>query len=175
MSHLTQTWKEFEKWTKEKYISTKQKIILDVGCKNHDSRAFFEVLEMKWTGIDKDPEAKKSIDNNLFKMDMTNLKFDDESFDFVFVCHSLEHCENPLQALREFRRVLISQGWLFISLPCYCENHILESDEDHLFVLSDIQLMRLLKYTGFNNALCFKGEPIDSAPHQYNLIGIARK
>ena len=176
MSHLTCTWTEFKNWIDKNYILTTNKKILDIGCKNHDSKEFFEKLGMVWTGIDKQPESKRNIDNNLFKMDMTKLDFNDESFDFIFVCHSLEHCENPLQALKEFYRVLVKNSWLFISLPCYCENHIVESDEDHIFVLTDIQLLRLLKYCKFDNYNeCFKGQPIDSAPHQYNLIGIARK
>ena len=39
------------------------------------------------------------------------------SYDFVCSSHTLEHCANPIRALREWARVLKADGHLFIILP----------------------------------------------------------
>src|ERR1022692_2414923 len=39
------------------------------------------------------------------------------SYDFVCSSHTLEHCANPIRALRECSRVLKSDGYLFLVLP----------------------------------------------------------
>lgn len=40
-----------------------------------------------------------------------------KSCDFVLSSHALEHCANPLQALREIKRVLADSGTLILVLP----------------------------------------------------------
>ena len=74
-----------------------------------------------------------------------------EYYEFILSCNSLEHIANPLKALREWRRVLISEGVLILILPNKvnnfdhkrpytslkhleddCENNIDESDLTHL-------------------------------------------
>lgn len=170
-NHLTMTWKEFEKWKDKNNIETFKKMILDVGCRDNKGQAVFEILGMVWIGIDKKPLDMTKV----FTMDMTRLDFRDENFDFVFICHSLEHCENPLQALREFKRVLVKGGYLFISLPCPCTHHILNADDDHIFCFTDEQIKRLLTYTEFETIEVYNGEFIEDHPDTYNLIAVARK
>jgi SAM-dependent methyltransferase len=41
----------------------------------------------------------------------------DASYDFVLSCHCLEHCANPLAALREWRRIAREGGHLLLILP----------------------------------------------------------
>ena len=43
--------------------------------------------------------------------------FEDESLDFVISNHFLEHCENPLEALRNGVRVLRPGGILYLAVP----------------------------------------------------------
>ena len=152
MSHLNSSLKEFENYFKNKGVELKGKI-LDVGCRDHTTKAYFNVLGLEWEGIDKSPQQTQG---NIISMNMEELNFEDDYYDFLFVCHSLEHCENPLQALKEFHRVLKKGGYVFISLPCHCAHHILESDADHIFCFTDIQLMRLMGHVGFTNEV-FKG------------------
>jgi ubiquinone/menaquinone biosynthesis C-methylase UbiE len=45
------------------------------------------------------------------------LGFDDESFDFVFSYHALEHIEDPNRALHEMHRVLRPGGGFWIGTP----------------------------------------------------------
>lgn len=45
------------------------------------------------------------------------LPFKDETFDFVFFHHVLEHISKPKTSLGEIRRVLRHGGWLYIGTP----------------------------------------------------------
>lgn len=170
MSHLTGTLEGFRYYFQ--HIDLKDKLILDVGCKDSIAGVYFKNLGLNWTGIDKTPVQPQG---EVITMDMTDLKFDAKIFDIVFVCHSLEHCENPIQAIKEFRRVMKDDGYLFISLPCYCKHHILESDEDHIFCFTDWQIIRLLNYCNFEKILVTQSEDGYSQHGLYNLFVTARK
>jgi SAM-dependent methyltransferase len=47
----------------------------------------------------------------------TLTSFADHSVDFLIANHMLEHCENPLGAMRTHLRKVRSGGWLFYALP----------------------------------------------------------
>lgn len=47
------------------------------------------------------------------------LPFDGDSFDYVVCLEGIEHTENPLNAIREFARVLRNGGTLVLSFPNY--------------------------------------------------------
>jgi len=50
-------------------------------------------------------------------MDICDINYPDESFDLIFCSHVLEHVEDDRRALREFHRVLSSQGRLLLMVP----------------------------------------------------------
>jgi SAM-dependent methyltransferase len=50
-------------------------------------------------------------------LDLTNLKFPDAAFDFVFVSHVLEHIPDDRRAMAELLRVLSPGGVAFIEVP----------------------------------------------------------
>jgi SAM-dependent methyltransferase len=55
------------------------------------------------------------LDNVTFEQgDLFNLRFDNESFDHVFVCFVLEHLEKPLNALRVLKRLLKPGGTITV-------------------------------------------------------------
>lgn len=61
---------------------------------------------------------KKTIPGFVYNADVTNLSiFKNESYDFVFASHILEHLVNPLQALKEITRILKPNGNCILVLP----------------------------------------------------------
>jgi ubiquinone/menaquinone biosynthesis C-methylase UbiE len=47
----------------------------------------------------------------LMKMDITDIPFEDNSFDVILCNHLLEHVEDDRKAMREMYRVLRKNGW----------------------------------------------------------------
>lgn len=50
--------------------------------------------------------------------DGTVLKMiNDETYDFVLSCHSLEHFANPLKAISEWKRIIKTEGYILLVVP----------------------------------------------------------
>ena len=56
----------------------------------------------------------QDVDVNL---DVTNIPFEDASFDVVICNHVLEHVDDDRRAMRELRRVLTPEGWALLQSP----------------------------------------------------------
>ncbi len=117
--------------------------VLDIGCRDDGLKEFFNSNGFEWVGCDK--YKNDNVDECL----MEDLKYEDESFDILFVCHSFEHTERPAETLREFKRVLKKGGILFISTPVHCSHQVVEADNDHINVLTEMQMTRYMKYVNF--------------------------
>ncbi len=53
----------------------------------------------------------------IVKMDVTDINFANETFDVIYCSHVLEHVSDDKKALKEFYRVLKSDGWAIILVP----------------------------------------------------------
>jgi len=149
--------------------------VLEVGACHEDVwfRPFFEERGCIYQSTDMRRTSEK-LDYICPMEDMEGIVMSDE-YDIVYSCHCFEHCENPLKALREFKRVLKKDGKLFLATPYPNKHHILEADEDHIFVLNIMQMARLLTYAGFADAIShlhYKDIPIEQ---DYNIISTGRK
>lgn len=51
------------------------------------------------------------------KADITNLHFEDESFDIIFCNHVLEHIKDDTKAMTELYRILKKGGWAILQIP----------------------------------------------------------
>ena len=51
------------------------------------------------------------------KMDITDIKHPDESFDAIYCSHVLEHVPDDRKAMSEFFRVLRPSGWAVLNVP----------------------------------------------------------
>lgn len=94
--------------------------ILVVGCgKGIEAAVLAQHLRTSVTGVDIvtnfDERARMFAD--LRFGDATKMEFDDESFDFVYSFHALEHIPDFRAALREMRRVLRRDGGWMIGTP----------------------------------------------------------
>ena len=104
-------WDELEKRLILKLIKPDYgKTLLDIGCGCGWHLKWFKDLGLKVWGVDKSPfmvkEANRFLGENIVEvMDAENLKFNDESFNFVTLITVLEFTKNPEKVLKEALRV----------------------------------------------------------------------
>ena len=73
----------------------------------------------------------------------------DESVDFIFLRHSLEHSPYPIFTLMEYNRILKQNGKIYIETPAPdCERQH-ELNLNHYSILGSQQLAALIDRTGF--------------------------
>jgi ubiquinone/menaquinone biosynthesis C-methylase UbiE len=57
----------------------------------------------------------------MIKMDICDIQYPDRSFDVIYCSHVLEHVLDDKRAMREFFRVLNSNGWAILNVPISSE------------------------------------------------------
>lgn len=123
---------DFLKLMAKRWELEKVKTLLDVGCGQcHWTRIVSSFLNkgVLVTAVDFDPKwaqendilqeffAAREIGLEIKKADAVSLPFEDDSFDAVTCQTVLIHIENPLDALREMKRVLKPGGILICAEP----------------------------------------------------------
>lgn len=166
MNHREYVGVHFDKWFNS--FDWDGKSVLELGDGN---RTFFKnkflSARMKYHAEDPFIVGREQDDK------MESLSWSNESFDLIFMCHAFEHCERPVDALKEAFRVLKPGGMVYIATPYPCYHHILGADLDHIMVLGSMQMERLLLYTGFAPFVSESKEaPIEQ---DYNIISVGRK
>jgi len=87
----------------------------------------------------------------------------DESMDFIYCRQTLEHCDDPLGAIRELKRILKPGGHMIISVPEFCLKYF--SCETHKFVmpmkcwlrlfeLAELKILHNIELIGFESEYC---------------------
>jgi len=127
--------------------------ILDVGCNDGWMCKVFKDNSKKPIGINDflyPTDYKFMIDNDLDIriMDMHALDFQSETFDAIWLRHSLEHSIAPLIALSECHRVLKTGGYIFIALPPVPDPP--ERYPGHYNLIPDYQLQYFLEIHRFD-------------------------
>ena len=95
--------------------------MLDAGCGEGETlERLGGLIDGAVTGIDLNPEsvefAAARIPSGTFRVaDLTDLPFEDDSFDLVFCLEVLEHIPDPAPALAELARVC--RGDIVLSVP----------------------------------------------------------
>ncbi|MGJ0373063.1 class I SAM-dependent methyltransferase [Aliarcobacter cryaerophilus] len=67
--------------------------------------------------------------NAKIKMDITNIEYPKESFNYIYCSHVLEHIQDDKKAMRELNRVLKKDGWAILLVPIMTKG---PTEEDHL-------------------------------------------
>ena len=74
----------------------------------------------------------------------------DESVDFIFLRHALEHSPYPIFSLMEYNRILKQGSKIYIEVPAPDGDRKHEFNLNHYSILGANQLAALLQRTGFN-------------------------
>ena len=90
--------------------------LLHVAPEKIFSQYFQSKRSIDYTAIDLEPEAYDYTVKTIV-MDLTDLKFDNNSFDAIICSHVLEHIPDDAKAMREMHRVLKADGWAIINVP----------------------------------------------------------
>ncbi|AZI21923.1 class I SAM-dependent methyltransferase [Chryseobacterium taklimakanense] len=116
---------------------------------------------------DIDPERYKELNNGkieIVKIDATQINLPDNSTDFIFFSHILEHIENYQKALSELFRVLKPGGKVILQTPYskllkrnFSDENIRSADQrlffyglqDHVRIFSETELLGAIKNVGF--------------------------
>jgi ubiquinone/menaquinone biosynthesis C-methylase UbiE len=95
--------------------------ILVVGCGSGDEVGILaDTLGCDVVGVDRDMwqfTRDSGGPLRLIRGDAQKLHFGDNTFDFIYSYHVLEHVPDPRLALAEMRRVLIDGGGYFVGTP----------------------------------------------------------
>jgi SAM-dependent methyltransferase len=109
-------------WIRQLYPNRHDLEILDAGC---GTGLMLQELQLLGTaaGVDISEEAlqfcrKRGLDN-VRNADVLDLPFAADHFDFVTALDVIEHIDDDVHALREFRRVLKPGGRVFIFAPAH--------------------------------------------------------
>jgi len=131
--------------------------ILDLGCgpgyflDEMKSRGYTDV-----TGVTLSPGDIALCENKGHKIKQYDLSFlpqtdgyYDESVDFLFLRHALEHSPYPIFSLMEYNRILKQGSKIYIEVPAPgCERKH-EFNPNHYSILTNDMLVALLYRTGF--------------------------
>lgn len=155
----------FHKDLTQKFVKTyidplnlpKQANILDMGC---GQGYFLDQMKNRGytnaTGItlsEEDTKICADKGHQVKNYDFTFLPqkdgFYDESVDFIFLRHAIEHSPYPIFTLMEYNRLLKLKGKIYIETPAPdCERGH-EYHPNHYSIMGQNQLKAILKRTGF--------------------------
>ena len=96
------------------FLSFKGIKLLDVAPDDFLWDKVFSISDIKYTSID-----ITGARNPTEIMDITDLKFEDNSFDTIICLHVLEHIPEDIRAMRELHRVLKPGGWAILQVPIW--------------------------------------------------------
>lgn len=126
-------------------------------------------LKSKAEYFDADIEPNKAT----YKIDMTDIKFDDNTFDYIFATHVLEHIPDDVKAMTELHRVLKKGGTAYLAVPLRKEfaedltitdpkqRELLYGQSDHVRYYNMETFCRRLQIAGFNTDMVSR---IDALP-----------
>ena len=112
-------------------------------------------------GVDIRSLGEKGVGGELYKEAVTDIQsdahsiaLDDNSQHYIVAAHILEHLINPIKALKEWKRLLISGGKLLITVPDYDTENTMLIDYTHLHAYTEESLKNIIELSGFYISHC---------------------
>lgn len=144
-----------EKYLTQLQIHTGAKI-LDIGCGPgqflHTAR---HLGYNNTTGVTLSPEDLQACQDQNFatlSADMSDLPVENDSVDFIWCRHALEHSPYPLFTLFEFARVLRDHAQVYVEVPAPDNERVMlgEYNPNHYSVLGENMWTALFMKAGFD-------------------------
>lgn len=118
----------------------KDSVILDAAC--GDGSGMLHLVENGYEniiGIDINDNklnraALKVGNDKVLNSHISSLPFKDNYFDVVWSSHTLEHSDNPIKTLNEFRRVVKPGGYILIIVPYPDIQHAIHCGVSQLYL-----------------------------------------
>ena len=131
--------------------------ILDLGC---GPGYFLDMMKEREytnvTGVTLSPGDIKLCESKGHRVKPYDLSFlpqkdgyYDESVDFIFLRHALEHSPYPIFSLMEYNRILRQGGKIYIEVPAPDCDRKHETNLNHYSIFGATQLAALIDRTGF--------------------------
>jgi SAM-dependent methyltransferase len=132
----------------------KKQKILDIGCgQGYALTKFKEAGYTNLTGITMSQEDVDETIKRGFKcenMDQSFMTFEDNTFDFLFSRHCLEHSPFPYFTLMEYLRVSKPGAKAYIETPAPNNIRPLETIPNHYSIMDTKMYIALMLRVGFN-------------------------
>lgn len=139
------------------YINMEPMTVAELGPGRGD--ASFEMIKQGWkvTCIEADENNSNLIKLIHKKIQVINQNFENFSsgiqYDLIFASHSVEHCMNINNVLRNCHASLKTGGRLFVEVPNAENSEALNQsvfDDPHIYHFSQNSLIEVMKRNGFN-------------------------
>ena len=130
-------------------------VILDIGCGtglfmiHARAQGYRSVIGVTMSPEDQVSAQQQGLDVRL--CDMSDLDQPDNTVDFIWCRHALEHSVYPLFTLFEFNRVLKTGGQVFVEVPApdNARDWMMEYNPNHYSILGDRMWRALFMKAGF--------------------------
>jgi SAM-dependent methyltransferase len=99
-----------EEQARQAHVELGRYRVLDVGCGRKPYESLFSPFAASYVGVDTVENPRAELRGSI-----EELPVEDGSFDVVLCNQVLEHCDNPMQAVSELRRVTAPAGRVLVS------------------------------------------------------------
>lgn len=118
--------------------------VLDVGAGDGRLTRLMNEEKVHCMGMDIKPADTVKI-----KGKMEDLPFHSNVFHMIMCSHTFEHTIDPIGTIKEFHRVTIPRGLVFLATPYPTKRQYYSMDETHNFVLNTEQIRALFEKNNF--------------------------
>lgn len=127
--------------------------LLDIGCGNGAFINGFSRVFSDWSldGLEQDEKNLVYLNKikNFSKLITEDINDYAKEYDFVSLMHSLEHFTDPISYLKDIRKNIKKDGYLFIQVPNIAKNKFDYLVADHLSHFDKTTLSNVLETSGY--------------------------
>ena len=137
------------------------KDILDFGCGHGDFLLATKDLAKSSSGVELQSNLKDHLNSLGVRVENSISAFQDDCIDSLFLLHSFEHLEDPLELLFDLKSKIRKNGHIIIEVPSANDFLISVLQEksyidfvlwsQHLILHTETSLRRFLEYSGYHN------------------------